>query len=664
MWRKIFLLVALVIVAVVAVWCWRNSESIQPEQVAQISDPYTQAFLLRTMFRSALFKGSGTGTISEELPREIARQGLLIAARDELGLPTRDATLREPFLDAEETELVPLYVLTGNGMNGRLSASLAQLEGRQSRQIWSTEYRCPAKSDQTYLAMVQQIEADSRTGIVEALREVGYGTASGQSGQTAATGDSQSVEPAKHSAQKAIPDKVEEFLSVMNFVPQFAAVRRAHGANREQGQSPESMSVLVRGYAHLAMLSEPYWNSMSRAYKARALLYAERMAVAYPDSSEAFWHRAYARAIVGLHGAALSELNEIAKTFGEAEPPDGRLPGCMQLIKPYCLFDGERLLAVGNEDELLLPLAHYLNFRVVEAVNDPRLVTTACQEALEHCPDAYEIYRSLCRDAPLGVTRWAARAAPAAMAAYLPVRLKAMDGLPESVEPLLGLEQPGPPFKLFADAGDMLSSTSNSNQVAAALIVAGRVGEDSAEPSWAVLGRMIQEENYLNCVQLLHNGRNAVEFSLADVVKELMPLVEGHPYASYVESFRVLPSQQPNEFAEILKDIEFVEPQFHMAWATPDIWNVQTRTANRLGWELATTCQHDLTATSLMHVRQRYGWHDSPDWHRQEIARELALVSPHCPETLRTAIELGKSRRKGNSWNGRRERRIFPMPCA
>ncbi len=565
-------------------------------------------------------------------------------------MPTRDATLGEPFLDADQTELVALHAVTGNGMEGKFATSLIQPDRSQVRAIWSAEYRCPEKSGQTYLAMVQQIEADSRTGIAEALREVGYGTGSDHPGQHA--------ERAKESAEKAIPDRVEGFLSVMNFVPQFAAVRWAHGANREQGESSESLSVLVRGYAHLAMLSESYWNSMSRVYKARALLYAERMVVAYPDSSEALWHRAYARAIVGLHGAALTELEEIATRFGEAELLDEGLPGCMRLIEPYCRFDGEKLLAVGNEDEAQLPLSHFLNFRVAEAVNDSRLLSATCQEALEYCPDAYEIYGSLCRSAPLGVTRWAARAAPAAMDSHLPLRLKAIDGLPESVQSLLMQEQSDSSFKAFVSTGGGLSST--SNQVAAALIIAGRVGEDSAEPSWAVLGRMIQEVNYLNCLQLLQNARNAVEFSLADLVEELMPLVEGHPYAGYVESFRVLPSQQPNEFAEVLKDTRFVDPQFHMSRSIRDIWNVKTQTADRLGWELATTCQRDLTAKSLTDGQRRYGWYTSPDWLNQTIARELEQVSPHCPETLRTTIELAQEPTEEQLLEWERKAKAFP----
>ncbi len=81
MWRKVLLFVTLLVLAVVA--AWRYSGMSQSEQVAQISDPFTQTFLLQTNFRSALFTGSGAETISGELPREIARQGFLIAARDE-----------------------------------------------------------------------------------------------------------------------------------------------------------------------------------------------------------------------------------------------------------------------------------------------------------------------------------------------------------------------------------------------------------------------------------------------------------------------------------------------------------------------------------------------------------------------------------------------------
>src|SRR5207253_2277082 len=49
------------------------------------------------------------------------------------------------------------------------------------------------------------------------------------------------------------PDAIEGQLLEMNFVSQFAAVRAAHAAIAEKGQSRAWLGVLARGYANLSL---------------------------------------------------------------------------------------------------------------------------------------------------------------------------------------------------------------------------------------------------------------------------------------------------------------------------------------------------------------------------------------------------------------------------
>jgi hypothetical protein len=82
---------------------------------------------------------------------------------------------------------------------------------------------------------------------------------------------------------------IETQLAEMNFVSQFAAVRAAHQAMHERGPSLAWMSVLVRGYAHLAMLNDHLWSSQREAFAARSLAYASQMAIADSNSALARW---------------------------------------------------------------------------------------------------------------------------------------------------------------------------------------------------------------------------------------------------------------------------------------------------------------------------------------------------------------------------------------
>ncbi|NLS93424.1 MAG: hypothetical protein GXX96_14800 [Planctomycetaceae bacterium] len=596
--------------------------------------------LLETQFHPGRELDSDKGRISGELVREILRQGVLIAARDELRLPTRDATLREPFVDQDGNKLQPLEATTVARLNEPLQIRLTRRDGREQHEIWKAEYEQKHGGYRVYTDLIPLVEADSRTVLVDALRRAGYGVESGTEGEPTPLASDEGPESGEADVAAEIPEEIRQQLLVMHVAPQFAAVRWAHGVNAEHGQTTESLSALVRGYAHLAMLTEGYWNSMSRAYKARALLYAERMVAAYPDSSQAAWHRAYALAIVGIHGAALAELKGIAEKFGEDEPPADRVPGCMTLIEPCCRYDGQGLLDAAAEDASLLPLAHFLNLRVALAIADDRLLISACQEALKHNPDTYEIYSVLATTGELAIIRMAAQTAPAAMSAHLPIHFKALKDLPEPAQLPMPAEGPRWLSRLFDGGQDDAPVGPSPHQAAGALVDAGRVGADSAEPSWGVLGRMIQEENLLLSVQILNAMANAVRYSLEDSVAELMPLVDGHPYASYIESYRIHRDEKPNEFAEIVSDLRFVEPQYHMVPALRRFCYIKTNESRTLGVDAVNACSHDFTAYSLLFSRWYGNWEAKEAKDKDMFAREFKEVSPHCPEILQTEIAL------------------------
>ncbi len=120
-------------------------------------------------------------------------------------------------------------------------------------------------------------------------------------------------------ADAGLPVGVEERLSHLGYTEPFAAVRALHEAIRTDGESPTRLAGLVRSYALLGILTEHFWHPAHKAFKARALLYAQRMTVRDPKGSYGLWHRAYAESLLGLHKHALADIVQ-ARANGPRPP--------------------------------------------------------------------------------------------------------------------------------------------------------------------------------------------------------------------------------------------------------------------------------------------------------------------------------------------------------
>src|SRR5207249_12137163 len=110
-----------------------------------------------------------------------------------------------------------------------------------------------------------------------------------------------------------LPEGVDEALSEMVFSRQFEALRTCHEAMHRDGESPALLGALVRAYANLGILTSFQWNSFDKVFAVRSMLYAERMTARQPRSPFALWHRAYARALAGVHATAIADLEEAKK---------------------------------------------------------------------------------------------------------------------------------------------------------------------------------------------------------------------------------------------------------------------------------------------------------------------------------------------------------------
>ena len=238
------------------------------------------------------------GTSQGILERELVRQALLIAARDELGLPTRDELLDDVPPGQGRGRPVEIATLF---RPGECHALVRRGEGAKTEILQKHDLGTNPDDGRLH-------DEAHRGGRSRCRGPVPRAVEAARPGGRSRT---------RSAADAPVPPDVETRLEQLGLVDHFAAVRALHEAIRADGESPARLAALARAYAQLGVLSEYQWSPAHRAFKARALLYAERLVARDPKSALAVRSRAFVRALVGRHDLALADLDE-AKTLDEA----------------------------------------------------------------------------------------------------------------------------------------------------------------------------------------------------------------------------------------------------------------------------------------------------------------------------------------------------------
>ena len=230
------------------------------------------------------------------LVRELARQAFLIAARDGMGLYTRDAAMREwepdsagnPPADAQGKPALLINMRVGKDSEQTTLNLIAMSPERP--EVFSSAVNTPheLKYFMSVPSALANIEPLSRGDFVDQLKKLGY------------TAD------VKPPGDLDVAPEVDHLLYQTTLLSPFTVVQQMHAAIRKTGESPARLSALVRGYANLGELTRFQWCSIQKVMTARSLLYAQRMVNEAPDSPFSYYNRAYAYAMTGLHAAALA----------------------------------------------------------------------------------------------------------------------------------------------------------------------------------------------------------------------------------------------------------------------------------------------------------------------------------------------------------------------
>jgi tetratricopeptide (TPR) repeat protein len=450
----------------------------------------------RVVFLSAPTAGDSAGT--GLLVRELARQALLMSAREECGALTRDELLREAVPAQSQTEAVFLEVTASQTQDGGL---LIQITKRDKDQATPLEaFRLKVSDSDSITSLTSQLEPMMHRELVQVLKQAGLSAKS----------------PARAVAR--LPELVEKRLPTLVCLTQFSVVRAVHGAIRQSGESPSLLEGLARAYANLGTLTEVFWSPAHKVFKARALLYSERLVANYPGP-DAYRARAYVRALLGLHRAALDDLAASRKSSRPTQPDT--VIDEASIVEAFCRADQAKLAKAATGDHKLL--ANYLEMLLAEASGPFERRQRAAQAVLKANRRSMRAIETWINAAPLGVQRTASDLAMVNFAeSVYPEVLEIMD-LPDQARKLA----------TSVARGDQEIP---KRHALVNFLEGGASRSDTAEPSLAVAGLLIRETGFVHTWRWLHVRRHTLDWNVDGSLAKMRPLVEGHLYAPFIET--------------------------------------------------------------------------------------------------------------------------------
>ena len=625
---------ALVLLAL-AGGCWDQSVTEKPPLPASAStttpvippppppDPPSAVFFMDSSW--GLLPQGGKRKDVGLLSHELLRQALLLAAREELGLTTRDELLGDA--PPADKSVLPFVLESREGPPERL---VVRRSGKPRvpdvGDMELTGYDAP----DNYTKHAVAAEKYSRTHMVDILKKARI-----------------PGKPRVWKADLAVPGHVEKLLAEMVFFSQFEAIRELHQLTAAQGESPAVLGALVRGYTHLGILTERHWNAAHKVFKARALLYAQRWAAREPASLAARWHRAYALALIGAHAEAIADLEAAGKAW-QALPAKDRpaRPDWVDLVDAYVRYDVPKLAAAADHPEHG-PLASLLHFHAVDLSGGGRWIVQTGGTTLSKIPECYRVHDAVCRFGGVSVQHLATVAPATILGRTLYGRVRKMPGLPEAVRREADARQAAQD-KGKTDRGDDDSPGMKDEFGARVKLMAALRGaaNDAGEPSWTALGDLIQELSFVHVWQRTRFLDRLLSVSPDDFLKTAEPLVANHPYRVGLEALSWNQSQRQ----EATRRLDGMVPRvlqnhFPMLFGPVDYKPFNPVDANKQGATHTRLLQVHRNTDALAHDYVAYLRNVIiNDEGTTNFCRGLLEVSPHSPMARMTLMRIGTAK--------------------
>ncbi|MBL9122465.1 MAG: hypothetical protein JNG90_02455, partial [Planctomycetaceae bacterium] len=498
---------------------------------------------------------------------ELFRQALLIAARDEYQLITRDEKLGDRAYDPnirwyqldlhdrpnlKQTEIEPgqlkIDVIEGQGRNHRTLHTIAPPQYSIEKVDW--------------LETLEFAETASREQFVEVLHQAKF---------------SRKANPRRDSG--AVPPAVEKRLAALSLAGHFAALRELHAMMQDPGESPEVLGALARTYANLGLLTEHFWQPLHKAYRARAVLYAQRLVHQQPESANAYWHRAYAAALVGLPKLAAADLEQAAKLATDQTTR----PEWVELIDAYTHWDLDRLAACVQKspDD---SLAHLLNLL---ANNQPAALSSTIEcgiEAAARAPECLRILEIMNTAGGVALRHETTTAPFSALLSGLPVEILGMREPPAAsvklAREIARRQQNADPEDVGVPLDEYIKLLKSLRTRDAALA-------DRGEPSYAALKELLMEGAFAAAWRRADFLAKALAVPADEFVQEIKPLVADHPFQALLSVHLSNPPKRTQDPSRAI-----LRPEFKFSErARPEL--VRVKLTSELHELLATALQQD-----------------------------------------------------------------------
>ena len=339
----------------------------------------------------------------------------------------------------------------------------------------------------------------------------------------------------------SVPESITTLLEDMNFVSQYSAIRQLHTLEQTEGQSPQIMGALARGYANLSILTNHYWHPVSSAFAGRAVWYAENL----PTDTASRWrdaHRIYVYGLLGYHGEALEMIDDYEKTPTNSEESESpALESLVQLIKAYCRYD-MRTLRGDSFPKSERELAALLSFLAMsESEGSWASAPARLSELLTaRMPDCYRLYGGDSRGGLSGVQNRMNLPA-ATLAKNLYTQIADIPGAPEDVVQIAKKRSLGnnPLAKMLSSwSGKQPDNEFKDRQKLYRTLP--RSGDSTAEDdnplSWATLGLLVKELSFLQATYQVVAPKWAYSIPVQkEQLDFFAPLYEDHPFSEYIE---------------------------------------------------------------------------------------------------------------------------------
>lgn len=550
--------------------------------------------------------------VQPRLVRELVRQALVVATVEEMGLAVRDATLGEfpaekPPADALRIALVP-YTSDQQQIEVRL-------ESADGGSLWEATLRdivldranrqharqMPhALTPEDLNELIVQMERFSREALPVALAEAGLEK-------------SQAVP-----AAAAELDQIETLLAEMDMLAQFAALRLAHQQARSDGGSEKALGAIVRAYANLGQLTTFHWSAGYKAYRARSLLYAQRMVQKYPDSDNARLHRAYALALAGLHDLALRQLDALAQ---RPEP----MPTWATVIEPICRYQMRRLIDMATNGSQR-QLAALLAFDSIERSTAQAAIMNVAQVSLAAAPNCFRIIDGMCDQSGPGWLNGLTVMGPDRFSTLLGQKLEHQPGLPESIRQLIQQQR-------------RAGGNPRGRMIVVDALRKAALSDDQS-PSWAVLADLICQTSFVHVMRradlvAVRWGQDASGY-----VASTRHLVEGHPYQPLIELYGLRDTPDSAEAQrEQLQKIVFRD----LTRSTRALWRHASERGVRLPGNrtihTTVTVMSDPVAGDLEHALMTH-LGPRPLNYQPIVMQRLRAISPHSPLLIAMTVRF------------------------